>query len=148
MSFRISHSRVSLRGWHPCINCSMMSGANRASRSSRPTVVDIKPSARAISTTLLNAPVSSRACQCIARAMYWHDLLDTGTFKSVVEIARAEGLMPTTVGRLLRLARLAPDIVEQFMRGCQPRRLTLLWLMRNDIPALWPEQRQMLERFR
>ena len=86
--------------------------------------------------------------EAVARAMYWHDLLDTGTFKSVVEIARAEGLMPTTVGRLLRLARMAPDIVEQFMRGCQPRRLTLLWLMRNDIPALWPDQRQMLERFR
>ncbi|WP_127478483.1 site-specific recombinase resolvase [Sulfurivermis fontis] len=84
----------------------------------------------------------------VARAQYWHDLLDAGIFKSVVEIARAEGLMPTTVGRLLRLARLAPDIVEQFMRGCQPRRLTLLWLMRNDIPPLWPDQRQMFERFR
>ena len=89
-----------------------------------------------------------RIVEAVARAMHWHALLDTGTFKSVVEIARAEGLMPTTVGRLLRLARLAPDIVEQFMRGCQPRRLTLLWLMRNDIPALWPDQRQMLERFR
>ena len=89
-----------------------------------------------------------RIIEAVARAMHWHALLDTGAFKSVVEIARAEGLMPTTVGRLLRLARLAPDIVEQFMRGCQPRRLTLLWLMRNDIPALWPEQRQMLERFR
>ncbi len=84
----------------------------------------------------------------VARAQYWHSLLDSGAFKGVVEIARAEGLMPTTVGRLLRLARLAPDIVEQFMMGCQPRRLTLLWLMRNDIPALWPDQRQMLERFR
>ena len=88
-----------------------------------------------------------RIIETVARAMFWHDLLDSGTFKSVVEIARAEGLMPTTVGRLLRLARLAPDIVEQFMRGCQPRRLTLLWLMRNDIPALWPDQRQILERF-
>ena len=89
-----------------------------------------------------------RIIEAVARAMHWHDLLDSGTFKSVVEIARAEGLMPTTVGRLLRLARLAPDIVEQFMMGCQPRRLTLLWLMRNDSPVLWPEQRQMLERFR
>ena len=89
-----------------------------------------------------------RIIEAVARAMHWHALLDTGAFKSVVEIARAEGLMPTTVGRLLRLARLAPDIVEQFMKGCQPRRLTLLWLMRNDIPALWSNQRQMLERFR
>ncbi|MGQ9862824.1 MAG: hypothetical protein ACUVSD_12555 [Thiobacillaceae bacterium] len=86
--------------------------------------------------------------EAVARAMHWHALLDSGAFKSVAEIARAEGLMPTIVGRLLRLARLAPDIVEQFMKGCQPRRLTLLWLMRHDIPALWHEQRQMLERFR
>jgi hypothetical protein len=86
--------------------------------------------------------------EAVARAQYWHSLLDSGAFKGVVEIARAEGLMPTTVGRLLRLARLAPDIVEQFMMGCQPRKLTLLWLMRNDIPALWPEQRQMLEQLK
>ena len=89
-----------------------------------------------------------RIIEAVARAMHWHALLDTGAFKSVVEIAKAEDLMPTTVGRLLRLARLAPDIIEQLMQGCQPRRLTLLWLMRNDIPALWPDQRQMLERFR
>ena len=89
-----------------------------------------------------------RIIEAVARATYWHVLLDSGTFQSVVEIARAEGLMPTTVGRLLRLARLAPDIVEQLMMGCQPRRLTLLWLMRNDIPALWSEQRQMLYQFR
>ena len=80
-----------------------------------------------------------RIIEAVARAMHWHALLDSGAFKSVVEIAKAEGLMPTTVGRLLRLARLAPDIIEQLMQGCQPRRLTLLWLMRNDIPALWPE---------
>ena len=84
----------------------------------------------------------------VARALYWHMLLDTGTFKSVIEIARHEDLMPTTVGRLLRLARLAPDIVEHLMKGSQPRQLTLRWLMRNDIPALWPEQRQMLEQFK
>ncbi len=86
--------------------------------------------------------------EAVARATYWHSMLDSGAFKNVVEIARLEGLMPTTVGRLLRLARLAPDIVEQFMMGCQPRRLTLLWLMRNDIPALWSDQRKMLEPFR
>ena len=86
--------------------------------------------------------------EAVARAMYWHTLLDTGAFKSVVEIARHEDVMPTSVGRLLRLARLAPDIVEQLMMGCQPRQLTLRWLMRNDIPALWSEQRVLLESFR
>lgn len=86
--------------------------------------------------------------EAVARALHWQNLLDTGAFRSMSEIARTEGLMPTTVARLLRLARLAPDIIEQFMRGSQARRLTLLWLMRHDIPALWPEQRQRLERFK
>ena len=58
----------------------------------------------------------------VARALHWHMLLDTGAFKSVVEIAQHEDLMPTSVGRLLRLARLAPDIVEQLIMGSQPRR--------------------------
>jgi hypothetical protein len=86
--------------------------------------------------------------EAVARAMHWNVLLDSGAYKRVTDIAQTEGLMPTTVGRLMRLARLAPDIVEQLMAGSQPRRLTLLWLMRNDIPALWPEQRQMLKQFK
>jgi hypothetical protein len=52
----------------PIMNCSTMSGASRANRSSLPTVVGISPSARAISTTLLKAPESSRECQYCARA--------------------------------------------------------------------------------
>jgi protein-disulfide isomerase-like protein with CxxC motif len=33
--------------------------------------------------------------EAVARAFYWQHLLDTGALKSVVEIARAEGLHPT-----------------------------------------------------
>ena len=87
-----------------------------------------------------------RIIEAVARAMYWHNLLDSGTFKSVVEIARAEGLMPTTVGRLLRLARLAPDIVEAILDGRQPRHLNLHTLRgRQDLlPRDWGEQRRLL----
>lgn len=90
----------------------------------------------------------ARIIEAVARALHWHVLLDTGAFKSVTEIAQTEGLTPTTVARLLRLARLAPDIVDEILRGGQPRTLTLLWFMRNDIPALWSDQRQLLERFK
>lgn len=85
-----------------------------------------------------------RIIEAVARAMYWQSLLDSGAVARVRDIARAEGLMPTSVGRILRLARLAPDIVEQFLAGRQPRRLTLYWLMRHDIPVLWTEQRRAL----
>lgn len=85
--------------------------------------------------------------EALARALYWQHLLKTGAFKSGVAIARAEGLTPGTVNRLLRLALLAPEIVDQLMAGRQPRRLTLLWLMRNDMPVLWENQQQILKRF-
>lgn len=85
--------------------------------------------------------------EAVGRAIYWQHLLATGAFKSGAAIARAEGLVPTTVNRLLRLALLAPPIVEQLLAGAQPRRLTLLWLMRNAIPTLWDEQRQVLVHF-
>jgi len=39
------------------------------------------------------------------------------------------------------------DYIEVFYNR-QPQRLTLLWLMRNDIPALWPDQRRMLDQFK
>ena len=65
-----------------------------------------------------------------------------------VSAAEAEGLTTSTVSRKLRLARLAPDLIEQILLGQQPRRLTLFWLLRHDIPALWAEQRQVLDQFK
>jgi hypothetical protein len=85
--------------------------------------------------------------ETVGRAIYWQHLLDTGKFKSGAAIARAEGLMPTSVNRFLRLAQLAPNIVEQILGGHQPRRLTLRWLMRHDIPVLWDDQRQIIDVF-
>lgn len=80
----------------------------------------------------------------VARALYWSALLESGAYARVSDIAQAEGLKPTTVGRIMRLARLAPGIVEDLVQGRQPARLTLYWLMRHDIPSLWSEQRQVL----
>lgn len=84
----------------------------------------------------------------VARALYWEALLDSGAYGRVRDIADAEGLKPTTVGRILRLARLAPEILEELNQGRQPSRLTLYWFMRHDIPTRWVTQRQAIERFR
>ena len=84
----------------------------------------------------------------VARALFWTGLLDSGAFARVSDLARAEGLKPTTVGRMLRLARLAPDIVEDLVHGRQPARLTLFWLMRHDIPGSWAQQRRLMEKFK
>jgi hypothetical protein len=85
--------------------------------------------------------------EAVARAFHWQHLLDSGEFESGAAIARAEGLHPSTVNELLRLTLLAPDIVEQLLAGCQPRRLTLIWFQRNPIPVDWQQQRQIIQSF-
>ncbi len=86
----------------------------------------------------------ARIVEAVARAYHWQALLDDGRFASISDVARAEGLRPTTVARLLRLARLAPDIIDALMAGQQPVCMTLHWLQRHDIPALWVQQRAVL----
>lgn len=89
-----------------------------------------------------------RILEALGRALYWQSLLDSGRFKNISALATAEGLQPTTVARLLRLARLSPVIVQELMAGQQPIGLSLYWLQRHDIPNLWTEQRTTLETLR
>jgi len=83
----------------------------------------------------------------LARAFYWQHLLDTGAMQSGAAIARAEKLHHSVINELLRLTLLAPDIIEQFMAGRQPRRLTLLWFQRNRLMVDWQAQRALIARF-
>jgi hypothetical protein len=77
-----------------------------------------------------------------------HDLkrkLLQGSCGSVVELARAEGLNDSYATRLLRLAYLAPSIVETIIDGRQPQELSAIRLMRGDpLPMDWQEQRARL----
>lgn len=84
----------------------------------------------------------------VGRGFFWQDLLDTGVYASGSDIAKVEGVTPSTVNRLVRMGLLAPDLIEELMAGKQPRRLTAHWLIRNRIPSLWSEQRALFERFR
>ena len=80
----------------------------------------------------------------LARAFYWQHLLDSGAVSSGSAIARAEGLHHSVVNELLRLVLLAPDIIDRFMAGQQPRRLTLMWFQRHRLPVDWQSQRQIM----
>ena len=44
-------------------------------------------------------------------------MLDKGAYASVTEIAEAEKISKSDVSRILRLALLAPDIVEAILGG-------------------------------
>lgn len=84
----------------------------------------------------------------VGRGLFWQELLDTGVYASGSDIAKVEGVTPSTVNRLVRMGLLAPDLVEEFIAGKQPRGLTAHWLIRNRIPSIWSEQRALFERFR
>jgi hypothetical protein len=68
-----------------------------------------------------------------------------GATVTLAEIARDEGVVPSYVTRMLRLAYLAPDIVAAIVDGRQPPELTARRLMDDTrLPLEWTEQRKAL----
>jgi hypothetical protein len=81
--------------------------------------------------------------KALARAWRWQKLLDKGVYASVTEIAEAERISKSYVSRILRLALLAPDIVEAILGGWVDQQVMLQKLER-PLPAEWEEQRMVL----
>jgi site-specific DNA recombinase len=76
----------------------------------------------------------------LARAQSWMRMLRQGEFVDTTEIAQSYGFSEPHVRRLLRLAYLAPDIVQEIVEGRQPRTLTVKRLLQG-IPLDWSDQR-------
>jgi hypothetical protein len=79
----------------------------------------------------------------VARAHVWAGRLLSGEAPSLRAIAREHGASEGYVGRILRCAFLAPDLVEAILQGRQAPTLTLNGLF-NTLPLEWSEQRQVL----
>ena len=92
---------------------------------------------------LPKATIDNTLVKAIARAFRWQAMLDNGTYGCIEDIARAERINGTFVGRIVRLALLAPDIVEAILAGRQPAALTLKGLM-EPFPVEWERQRECL----
>jgi hypothetical protein len=84
--------------------------------------------------------VDNTMVKALARAFRWRKLLETGTHTTVAEIAAAEKINASYVGRVLRLTLLSPEIVEAILDGRQPADITLAALLR-PLPVGWWEQR-------
>jgi site-specific DNA recombinase len=82
----------------------------------------------------------------IARAHCWFDDLVSGRSASMVEIGKREKVGKRYVSRVIRLAFLAPDVVEQVVKGCQQPELTAESLLRDrrQLPLDWESQHRML----
>lgn len=84
--------------------------------------------------------IDSAMVKAIARAYRWREMLENGIHATIAEIADAEKINESYVGRVLRLTLLAPDMVEAILGGRQPAGLQLDHLLRR-FPVGWEEQR-------
>ncbi len=87
--------------------------------------------------------IDNAMVKAVARAFRWREMLENGTHATIAEIAAAEKINASYVGRVLRLTLLAPDIVEAILGGRQPAQMTLAGLMR-PFSVGWTEQARIL----
>jgi hypothetical protein len=77
--------------------------------------------------------------KALARAWRWQRMLDEGVYATVSEISDVENISKSYVSRILRLALLAPDIVEAILEGRADQAL-ILGEFERPLPASWEEQ--------
>jgi hypothetical protein len=87
--------------------------------------------------------VDNAMVKALARAFRWRRMLDTGMHGTLEDLARAKGLAPSYVSRVLRLTLLAPDVVEAILDGRQPADLQLNDLL-EGVPLGWEVQRLLV----
>jgi hypothetical protein len=78
--------------------------------------------------------------KALARAWRWQRMLDEGVYASVSDIGDAENISKSYVSRILRLALLAPDIIEAILPG-RTNESVMLERLERPLPASWLEQR-------
>jgi hypothetical protein len=81
--------------------------------------------------------------KALARAWRWQRMLDEGIYTTVSDIGGAESISKSYVSRILRLALLAPDIVEAILSG-NAVQSAMLESLERPLPASWEEQRQKI----
>lgn len=74
-----------------------------------------------------------------ARAHRWKEMLESGKYGSIIELASVLGIDRSYMSRLLKFTLLAPDIVEAVIDGREPSGFAISRLI-SSIPDDWDEQ--------
>jgi hypothetical protein len=86
-------------------------------RNGRPKIV---PSAVVVSASN-NGGVDPHVLRAVARAWSWRRKLETGEASTILDIAQTEDVTDRFVSRMIRLAYLAPAILEKLvLNRCSP----------------------------
>ena len=83
--------------------------------------------------------VNNTLVKAIVRAHRWRDMLETGNYATVRDLAKAEAIDEVYLGRILRLTLLSPTLIEAILEGRQPATLELDDLLRQ-FPVEWDRQ--------
>ena len=94
-----------------------------------------------MSCPAVSHPTQEPLITALARAFHWQELVDSGKYSSISDLADALGLDRSYVGRIMRLTLLAPDIVEAIVDGREPSGLSLERLVIGS-PMGWAKQRR------
>jgi len=96
-------------------------------------------------TTSTDSNPDPTLLKLLRRAHGWRQQLETGSSRTISDLAASNGVTPSYFTRVLRIAYLAPDIVQAIIDGNQPPELTANRLVRvKDLPIDWPGQREAL----
>jgi hypothetical protein len=83
--------------------------------------------------------IDNTLVKAVVRAHRWRDMLEAGRYATVRDLAKAEGINESYLGRVLRLTLLAPRTIENILQGRQPAELELEQLLR-PLPVEWHKQ--------
>jgi hypothetical protein len=83
--------------------------------------------------------VDSTLVKAIVRAHRWRDMLESGDYATVRDLAKAEAINESYLGRILRLTLLPPTLIDAILEGRQPANLELDDLLQRS-PIEWDRQ--------
>jgi hypothetical protein len=83
--------------------------------------------------------IDSTLVKAIVRAHRWRDMLESGDYATVRDLAKAEAINESYLGRVLRLTLLSPTLIEAILEGRQPANLELDDLLKQ-FPVEWDRQ--------
>ncbi len=87
--------------------------------------------------------IDNTLVKAMVRAHRWRDMLESGDYATVRNLAKAEAINESYLGRVLRLTLLAPKIIAAILEGKQPATLELDDLMQL-FPIEWDKQVETL----
>jgi hypothetical protein len=85
--------------------------------------------------------VDATLIKAIVRGHRWLEMLESGRYATIRELASAERINESYLGRVLRLTLLSPDIIETILSGKQVGGLELAGFSK-PFPVEWEKQKQ------